>query len=69
MKTLLLAGFVSLASLQLPAGENPFVGRWALTLPDGCAGWLSVEKHDGHLSASILWGSGSVGAQANEERM
>jgi len=39
---------------------NPFVGRWALTLPGGGAGWLGVVEKDGQLSASILWGGGSV---------
>lgn len=42
------------------AAENPFVGRWALTLPDGRPGWLGVEQKGGKLDASILWGSGSV---------
>ncbi len=37
-----------------------YVGRWALTLPGGGAGWLGVEKRDGALAGSILWGGGSV---------
>lgn len=40
--------------------ENPFAGRWALTLPGGGAGWLGVEQKDGGLAGSILWGGGSV---------
>ena len=40
--------------------ENPFVGRWALTIPGGGAGWLGVEEKDGALSSSVLWGGGSV---------
>jgi len=39
---------------------NPFVGNWALTLPNGAAGWLGVTEDQGKLSASILWGGGSV---------
>jgi hypothetical protein len=36
------------------------VGRWALTIPGGGAGWLGVEEKDGALSSSVLWGGGSV---------
>lgn len=39
---------------------NPFVGRWALTIPGGGAGWLGVTQEDGYLDASLLWGGGSV---------
>lgn len=42
------------------AAENPFIGRWALTIPGGGAGWLGVEEKDGALSSSVLWGGGSV---------
>jgi len=43
------------------AGQtNPFVDRWALTIPGGGAGWLGVTQEDGYLDASILWGGGSV---------
>ncbi len=41
------------------ATSNPFLGRWALTIPGGRAGWLGVEDQNG-LKASILWGGGSV---------
>lgn len=44
----------------LHAADNPFVGRWALTIPGGGAGWLGVEEKDGALSSSVLWGGGSV---------
>ncbi len=40
--------------------DNPFIGRWALTIPGGGAGWLGVTKDQGFLDASILWGGGSV---------
>ncbi|MDR2849176.1 MAG: DUF1080 domain-containing protein [Verrucomicrobiota bacterium] len=43
------------------ADASAFVGRWALTIPGGGAGWLGVEKQaDGSLKGSILWGGGSV---------
>jgi hypothetical protein len=46
----------------VPAGaaENPFLGSWQLTLPDGSAGWLGVKETDGKLSASMMWSAGSV---------
>jgi len=44
----------------LSAADNPFVGRWALTIPGGGAGWLGVEEKAGALSSSVLWGGGSV---------
>jgi hypothetical protein len=53
------AGFLLLGGVAARA-ENPFVGRWALTLPGGGAGWLGVEEKDGALTAGILWGGGSV---------
>ncbi len=42
------------------AAENPFIGRFALTIPGGGAGWLGVEEKDGKLASSVLWGGGSV---------
>lgn len=39
---------------------NPFAGHWALTIPGGAAGWLGVSESQGKLSASLLWGGGSV---------
>jgi hypothetical protein len=52
---LLLAPAVSAAD-----PSNPFVGHWALTIPGGGAGWLGVTENQGKLSASLLWGGGSV---------
>jgi hypothetical protein len=49
-----------LFSVSLFAAENPFLGRWALTIPGGGAGWLGVTEEDGQLKGSILWGGGSV---------
>ncbi|MCP4263369.1 MAG: DUF1080 domain-containing protein [Planctomycetes bacterium] len=47
-------------SAPAAAKTNPFIGRWALTIPGGGAGWLGVEQKGGELKASILWGGGSV---------
>jgi len=59
--TLAAIGLLSLANSSLQAADaNTFLGDWALTLPGGGAGWLGVEQKDGKLSASILWGGGSV---------
>jgi len=52
----------------LPAvSAQPYVGRWALTIPGGGAGWLGVEESGGKLTASILWGGGSVVPVQNAE--
>jgi len=49
-----------LTSWSSAADAKPFIGRWALTIPGGGAGWLGVEEKGGALSGSILWGGGSV---------
>ncbi|MBI9018324.1 MAG: DUF1080 domain-containing protein [Phycisphaerae bacterium] len=48
------------ASMALAQNHEKFVGRWALTIPGGGAGWLGIEDNDGYLDGSILWGGGSV---------
>ncbi len=53
--TVAVAGMFS-----VQAAEDDFVGRWALTIPNGRAGWLEVTKEEGYYDASILWGGGSV---------
>lgn len=60
-----VCAFLVLATLAVgPANalaqNNPYLGRWALTLPDGRAGWLGVERKDSQLQAAVLWGGGSV---------
>lgn len=55
-----IASIFAIGSSLLAAAENPFIGRFALTIPGGGAGWLGVEEKDGKLSSSILWGGGSV---------
>jgi hypothetical protein len=51
---------VSAAGVRAAAPGNPFVGRWALTIPGGAAGWLEVKKENGWFDGSVLWGGGSV---------
>src|SRR5436853_3802600 len=55
-----LAGAVALLTTAVVAAENPFIGRWALTIPGGGAGWLGVVETNGELKGSLLWGGGSV---------
>lgn len=63
-RTLQVALLVSLSTASSlvihSAQDSPFIGRWALTLPDGGAGWLGVTRTNGYYDASILWGGGSV---------
>ncbi|HCO93388.1 MAG TPA: DUF1080 domain-containing protein, partial [Phycisphaerales bacterium] len=56
----LLALSTGCVSVLAAESENPYIGRWALTIPGGGAGWLGVERENGQLKASILWGGGSV---------
>jgi hypothetical protein len=51
---------LSLAAMSAVAVDNPFLGRWALTIPGGGAGWLGVTEDGAQLKSSILWGGGSV---------
>jgi hypothetical protein len=48
--------------VSVSAAQNvePYIGRWALTIPGGGAGWLGVTQEKGYLDASVLWGGGSV---------
>ena len=59
LRSVSAAAVFSLGTL-LHAADNPFIGRWALTIPGGGAGWLGVESKDGALKSSVLWGGGSV---------
>src|SRR6266498_2339266 len=51
---------VALITTSADAVENPFLGRWALTIPGGGAGWLGVTEDGAQLKGDILWGTGSV---------
>src|SRR5262245_12561742 len=56
----LIVSATTIFAASLSAADNPFLGRWALTIPGGGAGWLGVEEANGELKGSILWGGGSV---------
>jgi hypothetical protein len=58
LRCLLIPAFLALGASAW--AENPFIGRWALTIPGGAAGWLGIEEKDGELKGSLLWGGGSV---------
>lgn len=61
-----LAAFLLVsAAFAAKSGPDAFVGRWALTLPNGAAGWLEVKKENGWYDGSVLWGGGSVLPVAN----
>ncbi len=60
-RSLVLVGLLAGSGAPiLGAGFEAFLGRWALTLPGGGAGWLGVTREQGYYDASILWGGGSV---------
>ena len=59
-RPLTLVALSLLAASSLTSAASPFVGRWALTIPGGGAGWLGIEEKDGALKGSLLWGGGSV---------
>lgn len=57
----ILSGTVLCLALNTAsAADNPFIGRWALTIPGGGAGWLGVTEEQHQLKSTILWGGGSV---------
>ena len=58
-RCLLIAAFAGGTALAA-SDADPFLGRWALTIPGGGAGWLGVTRENGYYDASILWGGGSV---------
>ena len=63
MKKIMLCAIVMLtsAAARLPVyGKNPYIGYWALTLPNGGPGWLGITQEKGDLDVAILWGGGSV---------
>jgi hypothetical protein len=59
-RALQVSVLVGLVMPLFAAENNPFVGRWALTIPGGGAGWLSVTREAGYYDGSIMWGGGSV---------
>lgn len=59
--SLLLCVFSPAIDAQEDAVDT-YLGTWALTIDkeENNAGWLEVNQSDGYLSASLLWGDGSV---------
>ena len=57
---LITSAFVLMSGAVFAEGMEQFLGRWALTIPGGGAGWLGVTEEDGFYDSSILWGGGSV---------
>lgn len=53
-------GAILLAGALNATAQDEFLGRWALTIPGGGAGWLEIRKENGWYDGSILWGGGSV---------
>ena len=51
---------LSVASIAIGQTPDRFIGRWALTIPGGGAGWLGIEDKGNYFDGSILWGGGSV---------
>lgn len=51
---------LSVASIAIAQTPDSFIGRWALTIPGGGAGWLGIENKGSYFDGSILWGGGSV---------
>ena len=59
-RTLVLVTALWICTTAIASEADPFIGRWALTLPGGADGWLGVTQENGYLDGSILWGGGSV---------
>lgn len=49
---------IGLAAHATP--DDAFLGRWALTIPGGGAGWIEIKREQGWFDGSILWGWGAV---------
>ena len=67
VRILILLAVLSTTPFAAAWAQNeagPFLGRWALHLPDG-AGWLHVHHDEGYLDAELLWYGGSVLPVAN----
>ncbi len=63
LSSLIVTALVAGSSAPLIGADSDpdaFLGRWALSLPGGGAGWLGVTREKGYYDGSILWGGGSV---------
>jgi hypothetical protein len=57
--TYILFAILAMGSMLHAAQTDPYLGRWALFLPNG-AGWLEIRQEQGYLDGDILWYGGSV---------
>jgi hypothetical protein len=70
-KPFLAVGIITAALLVtthfLKASDDikPFLGFWAVTLPNNVPGWIEIRQESGYLDGDILWGWGSVVPLAN----
>jgi len=51
---------ISSSFLKASNDPSPFLGSWALTLPNNVPGWIEVRQEDGYLACDMLWGWASV---------
>lgn len=51
---------VSSPFLKASNDPEPFLGSWALTLPNNVPGWIEVSQEEGYLVCDMLWGWASV---------
>ncbi|MBN1466726.1 DUF1080 domain-containing protein [candidate division KSB1 bacterium] len=58
-RIILTCMLLALATIAFAAEIEPFLGRWALFVPDG-ASWLEVKQVDNTIDADLLWYGGSV---------
>ncbi|MHC4084625.1 MAG: 3-keto-disaccharide hydrolase [Planctomycetota bacterium] len=56
----LIVLLVSAVTTHSAQAGNPYIGNWALNLPNGGPGWLRITQQKGNLEGAILWGGGSV---------
>lgn len=61
------SGLVLIMIANLSGATRGFEGRFALTLPDGGAGWLGITRNQETWQGQILWGAGSVVPVASVE--
>src|SRR5262245_28659346 len=54
-------------NVRAAASADPLVGKWALTISNGSAGWLEVKPAGSGYAGSLLWGGGSVVPLASVE--
>jgi hypothetical protein len=60
MKQLVVLWICTLVSAGALAGEHALTGDWALELPSGEAGWLSIRTGSEGWVADLLWAVGSA---------